>query len=64
MTPETRAVIAITEPLDATADIGYSRGWACRILRNRIVIGEAYKAPTPARAFADALTDMEARVAA
>jgi hypothetical protein len=62
ITPEVRLVIEGCEPQDIDVTLGRgASGWTCRLLRGRVVIGEAYGAPTVARAYSMALTDMESR---
>jgi hypothetical protein len=70
ITPEVRLVIEGCEPQDIDVTLGKgASGWTCRLLREAtmlngayyVVIGEAYGAPTVARAYSMALTDMESR---
>jgi hypothetical protein len=61
--PEVRLVIEGCEPQDIDVTLGRgASGWTCRLRRGSVVMGEAYGAPTVARAYSMALTDMEAHV--
>jgi hypothetical protein len=59
-----RLLIDLAEPRDAEVVFGYSRGWTCRIVAGRRVIGEAYEFATPRGALKAAQDDMASRKAA
>ena len=46
-----REAIANAEPFDAYVNLGYSRGWTCRITDGSSILGEVYHEESPMRAF-------------